>query len=65
MDYFTIQLAFNYFSIIIQKKKDLGLLRIFVPEQKHLKGKWEVAISFYQKVTEEKLTFTDWKEESL
>ena len=69
MDSFTIELvsnaSFNHFP-----KNSFSSFTNFLPEQIHLKGEWEVAISeisypsLYQIVTEGKFIFVDGRESS-
>ena len=67
MDSFTIELVSNA-SFICYPNNSLSSFTNFLPEQKHLKGEWEVAISeisypsLYQNVTEGKFTFVDGRE---
>ena len=54
--------------VIVIRIKVLVFLTNFLPEQIHLKGEWEVAISeisypsLYQNLTEGKFTFVDGQE---
>ena len=64
MDAFTIELVSNaFFQLLPEIKKVIRSFTKFLPEQKHPKGEWEVAISeisnasLYQNVTEGKITF--------
>ena len=69
MDSFTIELVSNA-SFNCYPNNSLSSYTNFLPEQIHLKGEREVAISemsyssLYQSVTEGKLTFVDGKESS-
>ena len=69
MDFFTIELVSNA-SFNCYPNNSLSSFTNFLPEQIHLKGEWEVAISeisypsWYQNVTEGKLTFVDGRESS-
>ena len=69
MDSFTIELI-SYASFNCYSNKSLSSFTNFLPEQIHLKGEWEVAISeisypsLYQNVTEGKFTFVDGRESS-
>ena len=69
MDYFTIELVSNA-SFNCYPNNSLSSFKNFLPQQVHLKGKWEVAISeisypsWYQNVTEGKFTFVDGRESS-
>ena len=64
MDYFTFELVSNA-SFNCCPNNSLSFFTSFLPEQIHLKGEWEVAISeitypsLYQNVTEGKFTFVD------
>ena len=66
---FTIGLVSNASFDCFPNNK-LSSFTNFLPEQIHLKGKWDVAISeisyplFYQNVTEGKFTFVDGRESS-
>ena len=67
MDSFIIELVSNaYFNCY--PNHSLSSFTSFLPEQIHLKGDWEVAISkipypsLYQNVTEGKLSFIDGRE---
>ena len=63
MDSFTVELVSNA-SFICSPNNSLSSYTKFLPEQIHLKGEWEVAISkilytsLYQNVTEGMFTFT-------
>ena len=69
MDFLTVELVsnacFNYYP-----KYSLSSSTNFLPQQVHLKGEWEVAISelsypsFYQNATEGKFTLVDVGESS-
>ena len=67
MDSFTIELVSNA-SFNCYPNNCLSSFTNFLPEQIHLKGEWEVAISeisypsLYQNVTEGKFTFVDGRE---
>ena len=67
MDSFTIELVSNASFSCFPNNSFISLTN-FLPEQIHLKGEWEVAISeisypsLYQNVSEEKLTFIDGRE---
>ena len=67
MDSFTIELVTNA-SFNCYPNNSLSSFTNFLPEQIHLKGEWEVAISeisypsLYQNVTEGKFTFVDGRE---
>ena len=67
MDSFTIELVSNA-SFNCYPNNSLCSFTNFLPEQIHLKGEWEVAISeisypsLYQNVTEGKFTFVDGRE---
>ena len=67
MDSFTIELVLNA-SFNCYPNNSLNSFTSFLPEQIHLKGEWEVAISeisypsLYQNVTEGKFTFIDGRE---
>ena len=67
MDSFTIELVSNAF-FNCYPNNSLRSFTNFLPEQIHLKGEWEVAISeisypsLYQNVTEGKFTFVDGRE---
>ena len=67
MDSFTIELVSNA-SFNCYPNNSLSSLTNFLPEQIHLKGEWEVAISeisypsLYQNVTEGKFSFVDGRE---
>ena len=67
MDSFTIELVSNA-SFNCYPNNSLSSFTNFLPEQIHLKGEWEVAISvisypsLYQNVTEGKFTFVDGRE---
>ena len=67
MDSFTIGLVSNA-SFYCYPNNSLGSFTSFLPEQIHLKGEWEVAISeisypsLYQNVTEGQFTFIDGRE---
>ena len=67
MDSFTIELVSNA-SFNCYPNNSLSSFTNFLPEQIHLKGEWEVAISeisypsLYQNVTEGKFTFLDGRE---
>ena len=67
MDSFTIELVSNA-SFNCYPNNSLSSFTNFLPEQIHLKGEWEVAISeisypsLYQDVTEGKFTFVDGRE---
>ena len=67
MDSFTIELVSNA-SFNCYPNNSLSSFTNFLPEQIHLKGEWEVAISeisypsLYQNVTEVKFTFVDGRE---
>ena len=69
MDSFTIELVSNA-SFNCYPNNTLSSFTNFLPEQIHLKGEWEVAISeisypsLYQIVTEGKFTFLDGRESS-
>ena len=69
MDFFTFELIFNA-SFNCHPKNSFSSLTKFLPEQIHLKGEWEVAISeiwylsLYQNVTAGKFTFIDGRESS-
>ena len=69
MDSFTIELVSNA-SFNCYPNNSLSSFLNFLPEQRHLKGEWEVAISeisypsLYQNVTEGKLTIVDGRESS-
>ena len=62
MDAFFIELVSNA-SFNCYPNNSLNSFTIFLPDQKHSKGEWEVAISeisyssLYQKVPEGKITF--------
>ena len=67
MDSFTIDLVSNA-SLNFYPNNILSSFTKFLPEQKHLKGEWEVVFSeisyhsLYQNVTEGKFTFIDGRE---
>ena len=67
MDSFTIELVSNA-SFYCYPNNSLSSFTNFLPEQIHLKGEWEVAISeisypsWYQNVIEEKFYFIDGQE---
>ena len=67
MDSFTIELVSNA-SFNCYPNNSLSSFTNFLPEQIHLKGEWEVAISeisypcLYQNVTEGNFTFVDGRE---
>ena len=69
MDSFTIELV-SHASFNCYPNYNLSSFTNFLPEQIHLKGEWEVAISeisypsLYQNVTEGKFTFVDGRESS-
>ena len=69
MDFFTIELVSNA-SFDCYPNNSLSSFTNFLPEQIHLKGEREVAISeisypsLYQNVTEGKFTFVDGRESS-
>ena len=69
MYYFTIELVSNA-SFNCYLNNSLSSFKNFLPQQVHLKGKWEVAISeisypsWYQNVTEGKFTLVDGRESS-
>ena len=69
MDSFTIELVSNA-SFNCYPNNSLISFTNFLPEQIHLTGEWEVAISeisypsLYQNVTEGKFTFVDGRESS-
>ena len=64
MDSFTIELVSNA-SLDCYTNNGLSFFTTFLPEQRHLRGEWEVAISeisyhsLYQNVTEGKFIFVD------
>ena len=67
IDSFNIELVSNA-SFNCYPNNSLSSFTIFLPEQIHLKGEWEVAISeisypsLYQNVTEGKFTFVEGRE---
>ena len=67
MDSFTFELVSNA-SFSFYPNNSLNSFTNFLPEQIHLKGEWDVAISeisyssLYQNVTEGKFTFIDGRE---
>ena len=69
MNFFTIELVSNA-SFNCYLNNSLNSFTNFLPEQIHLKGEWEVAISevsypfLYQNATEGKFTFVDGRESS-